>query len=85
MKRNQTTENDEVRQEYDFSVMDGGVRGKYVEDYRQGTNLVLLAPDVAAVFHDADSVNDALRSLIDVARAKVPSRREAGSNKAAAH
>jgi hypothetical protein len=40
------------------------VRGKYVERYREGTNLVLLDPDVAAAFPDATAVNDALRLLL---------------------
>jgi hypothetical protein len=44
--------------------MKGGVRGKYVERYRQGTNLVLLDPDVADAFPDAKAVNDALRLLL---------------------
>ena len=43
---------------------------KRVEEYRQGTNVVLLEPDAAAVFHDADSVNRALRMLIEVACAQ---------------
>ncbi len=38
---------DELRSEYDFSKMTGGVKGKYIERYRAGTNLVLLDPDVA--------------------------------------
>ncbi|HJP93998.1 MAG TPA: hypothetical protein VJ875_18715 [Pyrinomonadaceae bacterium] len=42
-----------------------GIRGKYVSRYREGTNLVLLDPDVAAVFPDAKAVNDALRLLIE--------------------
>jgi hypothetical protein len=41
---------DELRPEYDFSRMTGGVRGKYTERYKDGTNLVLLSPDVAAHF-----------------------------------
>ena len=47
--------------------MKGGVRGKYAKRFRAGTNLVLLEPDVAKVFADDESVNDALRSLIKVA------------------
>ena len=62
------TGKDEMRDEYDIR---GGVRGKYFERYRQGTNVVLLEPDVAAVFHDSQSVNRALRMLIDVARTQV--------------
>ena len=53
-----------MRAEYDFSKLKGRVRGKYLERYRAGTNLVLLSPDVAAFFPDAKSVNAALRSLI---------------------
>jgi hypothetical protein len=51
--------------EYDFSQ---GVRGKYAKRYAEGTNVVVLAPDVAAVFPDADSVNDALRAPVRIAR-----------------
>ncbi len=61
-------EPDEMKSEYDIR---GGVRGKYYERYQQGTNVVLLEPDVAAVFHDSQSVNRALRMLIDVARGQV--------------
>jgi hypothetical protein len=64
MKRIESDEEDDLRPEYDFSQMEGGVRGKYVERYREGTNLVLLDPDVAAAFPDAKAVNDALRLLL---------------------
>jgi hypothetical protein len=47
--------------EYDFSH---GVRGKYAARFAEGTNLVLLAPDVAAEFTSADAVNRALRAVI---------------------
>jgi hypothetical protein len=60
-------EQDEMRPEYDFSQLKGRVRGKYVERYRAGTNLVLLEPDVAAAFPDARAVNEALRLLMKVA------------------
>ena len=50
--------------EYDFARMKGGVRGKYYRAYQKGTNLVLLAPDVAKAFPDEQSVNDALRVLL---------------------
>lgn len=50
----------EMREEYDFS---GGVRGKYAARYAEGSNVVVLEPDVAEVFRDADSVNQALRAL----------------------
>ena len=51
--------------QYDFSK---GVRGKYAKRCAAGTNVVVLAPDVAAVFPDADAVNEALRALVKIAR-----------------
>ena len=64
------TENveDELRPEYDLSQLTGRVRGKYVERYRAGTNLILLESDVQAAFPDAEAVNEALRMLMKVAR-----------------
>jgi hypothetical protein len=50
-------------EEYDFT---GGVRGNYAERYSEGTNVVVLDPDVAEFFPDHDSVNDALRHLVAV-------------------
>jgi len=54
-------EDEDLLPEYDLS---GGIRGKYVDRYRQGTNVVLLDPDVAAKFPDSKAVNEALRSLV---------------------
>jgi hypothetical protein len=51
--------------EYDFSR---GVRGKHTEQYRAGSNVVMLAPEVAKVFPTAESVNDALRSFVKIVR-----------------
>jgi len=59
---------DEMLPEYDFSKMQGGVRCKYVERYKIGTNVVLLDPDVAQAFPTSDSVNEALRSLIQISQ-----------------
>ena len=67
MESNQELE-DELRPEYDFSKMNGGVRGKYVERYRTGTNIVLLDPDVAQAFPTSDVVNEALRLLMQIAQ-----------------
>lgn len=64
---------DELRPEYDLAQLQGGVKGKYIERYRQGTNLVLLEPDVAQAFPNAQSVNDALRLLIKLAKSQVES------------
>jgi len=67
---------DELRPEYDPSKLKGGVRGKYYERARAGTNLVLIEPDPANVFPDTDSVNRALRLLADTAEAAAdPTRR----------
>lgn len=57
--------NDEMRPEYDFS---GGVRGKYYEAYTHSSNVVVLDPDVAEVFRDSAAVNEALRSLVKIAK-----------------
>lgn len=63
-----------MRPEYDFR---GGVRGKYVSRYRAGTNVVVLDPDVAAAFPNADLVNRALRALLDAVPRRQPKRRSA--------
>jgi hypothetical protein len=57
--------NNEMLREYDFSQ---GVRGKYVRRYAQGSNVVVLAPDVAKVFPNAEVVNSSLRSLAQIIR-----------------
>jgi hypothetical protein len=58
--------------EYDFSK---GTRGKYAKRYAKGTNLVVLDADLAKLFPDSKSVNDALRALADVADRKAQLRR----------
>jgi hypothetical protein len=63
------SEPDELRAEYDFSRMKGGVRGKYAAAYRRGTNLVRLDPDVAKAFTTDESVNEALRAVLKAAAA----------------
>ena len=65
---NKTMADKQMRGEYDIR---GGVRGKYYERYQQGTNVVVLEPDIAAVFPNSESVNQALRLLIRVARKQV--------------
>ncbi len=65
-KTEATTRHDpDMLNEYDFS---SGVRGKYARRYVEGTNVVLLSPDVAEVFPDAESVNQALRALAEIIR-----------------
>jgi hypothetical protein len=63
--RTKTRRKPEVSAEYDFSR---GVRGKYARRYASGSNVVILSPDVAKVFTDSESVNEALRVLVKVAR-----------------
>ncbi|MEK7763001.1 MAG: hypothetical protein AAB433_15620 [Nitrospirota bacterium] len=71
---------DELRPEYDLSQLKGGVRGKYYKRALAGTNLVLIEPDLAKAFPDTDSVNRALRTLLDVASAAAgPARRRQSS------
>jgi len=62
---------DELRPEYNRDDFEHGIRGKYYDDYKSGTNLVLLSPDVASIFPDEKAVNDALRSLIKIAQKSV--------------
>jgi hypothetical protein len=69
---------DELRPEYELADrIAEGVRGKYVAEYRRGTNLVLLDPDVAGAFEDDAAVNEALRlalKLADLPRPKKAKR-----------
>jgi hypothetical protein len=67
-KDKKKTETDEMRAEYDISKLKGKVRGKYVERYQSGTNLILLESDVQQAFPDSLAVNEALRMLMKVAR-----------------
>jgi len=53
----------DMLEKYDFSK---GIRGKYAKKYAEGTNVVLIDPDVAEFFPDHDSINEALRSLIQI-------------------
>jgi hypothetical protein len=61
-----------MREEYDFS---GGVRGKYAAQYAEGSNVVVLDPDVAQLYPDAAAVNRALRALAEVAPRSRPARK----------
>ena len=75
MNSNHTTsEADDMREEYDFADMKGGVRGKYVKAFEGKATTVLLDSDVAEIFPDSASVNEALRTLARVLR-----RREEGA------
>jgi hypothetical protein len=63
MKTSEEHHASEMLESYDFT---GGVRGKYVERLKDGSNFVVLDPDVARVFPDAPSVNQALRALASI-------------------
>jgi hypothetical protein len=68
MKKANPPEND-MRREYDFASMPGGVRGKYVERLRRESNIVVLEPEIAQAFPTGEAVNAALRGVLDTARA----------------
>lgn len=73
MKKTKTEEeSNNMLPEYDFS---GGVRGKYAARYAAGTNVVVLAPDVAKVFPDSVAVNEALRTLVRLSGKTVRQRK----------
>src|SRR5437762_14056029 len=78
--KNATPNNsDDLRPEYDLSKLTGGVRGKYYERATAGTTLVLLDRDVAEAFPDGQTINQALRALIKVARTQVRTTVSAGA------
>ena len=60
-----------MRSEYDFSK---GVRGKYAQRFQKGTNIVVLAPEVAEMFPDSAAVNDALKALVQIAKRRPTSK-----------
>ena len=64
-------EEDEILPEYDFSA---GERGKHHQAFKAGTNVVFLDPDIARVFKDSESVNRALRLLLDLKNQLPPDR-----------
>lgn len=83
-KRPKTEMNDELRLEYDLrELLKDGVRGKYAQRYRAGTNLVLLEPDVAKAFPSEAAVNEALRLVIQLT--KLQSGKKGGSAEALLH
>ena len=57
-----------MKDEYDFADVKGGTRGKYADRYKAGIHVVTLDPDVGKAFADTESVNDALRSILEVAK-----------------
>ena len=71
MKKDDKLDYDDMKPEYDFSGMKEGVQGKYAKKFNEGTNIVRLDPDVAEVFVNDASVNEALRYLIRIAKSQV--------------
>ena len=69
MSKASRQDDDDLKPEYDFATMEGGVRGKYVSRLRKGSNLVLLEPEVAAAFPSDAAVNEALRGVLNTTRA----------------
>ncbi len=77
MKKANRKIKDDLRPEYDFATMQGGVRGKYAPQTRSRTNLVLLDPEIAKAFPTDASVNQVLRVVLDLTSrllGKTPSR-----------
>jgi hypothetical protein len=67
MSKKPENNSDDMLPEYDFS---GGVRGKYATRYAEGSNVVVLDPDLADVFPNSESVNRALRALAEIIRSE---------------
>ena len=69
---------EDLRPEYDLAqLLRNGIQGKYAARYRKGTNLVLLAPDVAMAFPTEDAVNEALRLVIQLTKLPTGGKRTA--------
>ena len=72
MKKRRDKKPDELRPEYDLhQLLKGAVRGKYARRYRAGTNLVLLDPAIRKAFPNAESVNEALRLVLELRKVGV--------------
>jgi hypothetical protein len=77
--KKETRRDDEMRAQYDFT---GGIRGKYARRYAEGTNVVVLDPDVARLFPNREAVNETLRAVAQIVQ--IQERRRDGANKAIA-
>jgi hypothetical protein len=74
-KKREINREDELRPQYDLRKLSGGVKGKYHQAAKAGTNVVLIEPDLATIFPTGEAVNRALRVLADAAQASKPRRR----------
>jgi alpha-beta hydrolase superfamily lysophospholipase len=72
MKKNNRKSSEDMRPEYNFASMRGGVRGKYAKRYRAGNNLILLDPQLAEAFPTDAAVNRALRAVLKMAETVWP-------------
>ncbi len=77
MKKDRESGKEELRAEYKRSDFPGGlVRGKYAKRMREASNIIVLRPEVARVFPNEEAVNDALLSLIELAKKTIrPTKR----------
>jgi hypothetical protein len=77
-KKSNDEQNDDLRPQYDLGqLLPAGVQGKYAKRFREGTNLVLLAPDVAEAFPTAEAVNETLRLVLQLTKLRAEKRRSA--------
>ena len=63
-----SNDKDTLRKEYPEDLVKSGIRGKYTKSYREGTNIVLIDPDLHKLFPDSDAVNRALREYVSTRR-----------------
>lgn len=78
-KKSNDDRSDGLRPEYDLGgLLKTGVQGKYADRYREGTNLIPLAPDVAEAFPTADSVNETLRLVLQLTKLRSKKRKRSG-------
>jgi hypothetical protein len=68
------TGTDDLRNEYDLTTLQGGVRGKYHDRATAGMNLVMIDPDLTDLFPNSEAVNRALRLLVEAARTATPAQ-----------
>jgi hypothetical protein len=69
MKKTNRILAEDMRAEYDFASMKGAVRGRYTKRVREGTNIVLIEPEVALAFPTERAVNEALKGVLNTTRA----------------
>ena len=70
---------EEMRAEYSRDVLGKGIRGKHYAEFKKGSNLVLLTPELSKIFPTTDAVNNALSSLVSVARSVTTPKSRASS------